>query len=380
MNDMRRESLTGQTVELRERLSATTLLHGLLFALAVLAVALAALVSARHFEPKVDAQVLDGRMAQDFEHHYDQSFPARGFGISLWAAIDYLLFDEAQTGVVAGRDGWLYTDEEFNVVDGAERVVEHNLALVDRVRDALAAKNVQLVVAVVPAKARVYPEHLRAGHLPPALHRGLYDHAQAALVAAEVAHPDLFDPLEAGKARAPTFLRTDTHWTPFGARLAARSVAASVRQELPAPATRSAYTTTVQPTREHRGDLFNFLPLEPYFGWLLPRADTITPTQTTADAGGDLFGASAAPRIALVGTSYSANPNWNFVGALEQQLGEDIANYAKDGEGPFVPMDRYLHGGDFAAAPPQLVIWEIPERYLAMPQKDTTLAAPAAAH
>src|SRR3546814_16573348 len=83
-------------------------------------------------------------------------------------------------------------------------------------------------------------------------------------------------------------------------------------------------------------------------------------------ASGDLFGDSATPRIALVGTSYSANPDWNFAGALKQQLGEDLTNDAHDGVGPFKPMDNYLAGPDFAQAPPHLVIWEIPERYLAI--------------
>jgi len=377
MNDMSRDTLTDEAVALRPRVRGTTLLHGLLFGVAVLAIAFAAFVRARHFEPAVDAELLDGRLAHGFEQHYDQSFPARSFGIAVWAAIDYLLFKEAQSGVVIGKDGWLYTDEEFTVVDQAQRVVAANLEQVGQVRDALAEKNVALVVAVVPSKARVYPEYLREGHAPPTLHRGLYDHAQGALLAAGIPHPQLFGALEAGKKQAPTFLRTDTHWTPHGAQLAAHAVAASVRAELPAPATGGDYTTTALPAREHRGDLFNFLPLDPYFNWLLPAPDAITPTQTAADGGGDLFGESAVPRIAIVGTSYTANPDWNFVGALQQRLGEDIANYAKDGEGPFVPMDRYLHSADFASAPPQLVIWEIPERYLAVPQKETTSATHA---
>src|SRR3546814_15338462 len=52
--------------------------------------------------------------------------------------------------------------------------------------------------------------------------------------------------------------------------------------------------------------------------------------------------------------------------SLKQQLGEDLTNDAHDGVGPFKPMDNYLAGPDFAQAPPQLVIWEIPERYLAI--------------
>ena len=37
--------------------------------------------------------------------------------------------------------------------------------------------------------------------------------------------------------------------------------------------------------------------------------------------------------VGLVGTSYSANPNWNFVGALKEALHSDVVNYAEDGHG-----------------------------------------------
>ncbi|HET8883778.1 MAG TPA: hypothetical protein VFM56_16535 [Solimonas sp.] len=353
-------------------------LHAWLFALAVIGIAVAAAVQSRHYEPNVDEAVLDGRMAHDFETQYDHDFPARNFGISLWAAIDYALFREAGNGVVVGDDGWLYTDEEFSVADDTSQRIEQQLAAIAAVRDRLAAHGVKLVVAIVPAKARVYPEHL-ARRRPPALHRELYARAERALSRDGIAHADLLTPLTGGKAQGATFLRTDTHWTVRGAQLAAAAIAPVVRGELAPPATPTAFTTTRAAPRTHRGDLFNVLPLAPYFSSLLPPTETITPAHTESMAAGDLFGAGAAPRIALVGTSYSANPDWNFAGALKQQLGEDIASYAKDGLGPFTPMDDYLAGADYAAAPPQLVIWEIPERYLAVAAQPARQASTTAA-
>src|SRR3546814_20392064 len=89
-------------------------------------------------------------------------------------------------------------------------------------------------------------------------------------------------------------------------------------------------------------------------GVTMSATDTLTPAHTEGTASGDLFGDSATPRIALVGTSYSANPDWNFAGALKQQLGEDLTNDAHDGVGPFQPMDNYLTRPDFAPARPKL--------------------------
>jgi alginate O-acetyltransferase complex protein AlgJ len=68
----------------------------------------------------------------------------------------------------------------------------------------------------------------------------------------------------------------------------------------------------------------------------------------------------------LVGTSYSANPLWNFTGALQEAFGEDVVSYATPAHGPFLPMQEYLDSADFKARAPRLVIWEMPERYLPM--------------
>ncbi len=133
---------------------------------------------------------------------------------------------------------------------------------------------------------------------------------------------------------------------------------------------RTRYVTTLGDEQRHRGDLFNYLPLDPYFASLLPPTDVVRPSETvatdstTASDPADLFGDAAAPQVTLVGSSYSANPLWNFAGALREALGEDIANLSKEGVGPFPPMIQYLIGAELKQVKPRLVIWEIPERAL----------------
>ncbi|HJR32803.1 MAG TPA: alginate O-acetyltransferase, partial [Pseudomonas sp.] len=39
-------------------------------------------------------------------------------------------------------------------------------------------------------------------------------------------------------------------------------------------------------------------------------------------------------------------------------------NYAEDGHGPILPMLSYLKSDAFKNSPPQVLIWEFPERYL----------------
>ena len=344
------------------------LLNSFLFAAFVLVVSAVALTRAWSFTPTGEQDVLKGKLAHAFETHYDEVFPVRKLGVSLWAAIDYALFGEGRPGVVLGKQHWLYTDEEFKLDSDARQQADANLALIEWIHKELAQRNIALMVAVVPAKARVYPEYLERRQ-PPELHREMYARVQEALRADGIPSADLLAPLTAGKSKQPTYLRTDTHWTPFGAELAAETIATTARS-LNLAGGASEYRTSNAGEQTHRGDLFSFLPLDPYFDSLLPPPDEVAQFKTEAvstSSGGanDLLGdGGGTARIALVGTSYSAEPLWNFPGALKQALHEDVMNYAKNGAGPFAPMLDYLKSDDLRASPPKLVIWELPERYL----------------
>ncbi|MBK5006718.1 alginate O-acetyltransferase [Pseudomonas sp. S32] len=321
------------------------------------------------FQRTAPMTLLDGKLAKAAETHYDAQFPIKRLGTNLWAAMDFKLFNEGRPGVVLGRDQWLYSDEEFKPAAGAEQRMQDNLALIRGVRDTLQQQGSQLVLAIVPAKARVYDEYL-GKQRPASLHDDLYNRFHARARQAGVFAPDLMAPLEQAKARGQVFLRTDTHWTPMGAEAAAQALAEAVGRQHLLEGEQQAFVTEAGTTAPYKGDLTNFLPLDPLFSNLLPAPDTLqqrTTRPAQAEAQGDdaLFADTRIP-VALVGTSYSANPHWNFLGALQQALHSDVANYAEDGHGPLVPMLKYLQSDALRNAPPQVVVWEFPERYLPM--------------
>jgi alginate O-acetyltransferase complex protein AlgJ len=308
----------------------------------------------------------NGELAHAFEKRFDENFPGRTLGINVWAAIAYLAFREGKPGVVIGREHWLYTAEEFGAGPGAQPQVEAHLKMVAEVAQRLQQHGSALLVALVPAKTRVQAETL-GNRQPAELQRELYGRALTALRERSVAAPDLLGALVACKAAGDVFLRTDTHWTPDGARCAAErlaSDAAVAGLRAPQPV---LYRTRVEAVEQHRGDLMTFLPLDPWFTSLLPPADRLEVRRTEPAAASDgLLDEAPRPEVVLVGTSYSANPRWNFTGALQESFGEDVANYAAEARGPFVPMLDYLGSEAFRAAPPRLVIWEMPERYFPM--------------
>ena len=318
-----------------------------------------------------------GDQAVAFEEHYDDQLPIKNIGVNVWAAIEYALFKEGRSGVVIGQDGWLFSAEELKAYSAEQNHTDENLSIIKAVSDQLKEQDITLVMAVIPSKVRIYPEYL-GDHQPSESAMQRYSTFTQWLQTEDIQWTGFKEPMLQSKQQQPLYLRTDTHWTPAGAKLAAaqlKDAIASIDAEL--LNTKAQFSTTVLPQQLHEGDLMSFIPFRDYFSWMGPQPEAIEPqtTQLISDEGGDdadalLFAEEPSFDIALVGTSYSANKLWNFPGAIEQQLEQEILNYAEEGKGPFEPMITYLSSEDFAETPPRLIIWEFPERYLPIKSKN----------
>jgi len=350
------------------------------FILIILGLGLLSLQSFSSYNISDGLNPVTGELARDVESHYDDDFPVRNLGTNLWAAINYLLFREGRPGVTIGEQGWLFSDEELYPGVEDPQIVETNLNRVVSVTNYLKAKGIPVVLLVVPAKTRVYGEKL-GDHAPTPLMASLYPQFLKRMHSAGVMAPDLLpELLEARDQGAGIFLRTDTHWTPRGADVFARSAADKIRTAFKDQRwDETEFVTTLGDTRVHRGDLLNYVPLTPLFPTLGPLPDQLIERSTSAtNTGGDteqnLF-SDTSTDLVLVGTSYSANALWNFPGALKHYLGRDLINVSHEGQGPFQPMVDYLQSDEFRSHSPELLVWEFPERYLAQPvDADETLA------
>ncbi len=305
---------------------------------------------------------LDGRNARQIEGLYDEKFVMKDWATNAWAAFDYQLFNEGRPGVVVGKQGWLFSKEEFV---WSPREAAHLQAALDEIATVarqFSAANIQLLPVLLPAKSEIYSEQLL--QVNPQLQARLYEQALHGLADRGVAVADLRPLLWRAAKQQEVFLKSDTHWTPFGASQVAQWTA----QQLGLEGDGHRFSTELGEAKPYRGDLLNYIPVAPYFADWGPEADLlVTPLTLDNGSGDDLL--AEAPTISrlLVGSSYSANEAWNFAGAIKQATGADWVNYAEQGKGPFQPMRTWLADNPLAKTEIRQVVWEIPVRYLVQP-------------
>lgn len=300
-----------------------------------------------------------------YEDALDEEFGAYQPSVQAWGILEFALFGNGRRGVVVGRDGWLFTSEEFELFPGAPERAVQRASRVAEVRDLARARGVELLVVYLPSKARVEAEHLGGARVPGEVVAVGHAFVQA-LSAAGVEVVDVEPALVEARRGGDVFLRTDTHWTPRGAEAAARAVRARVDESGADWLGTAQVVVGAGAPSSHEGDLLRYLPLGPLQARLGPPVDALATPSVTVSAGGGLLGDVSIP-VALVGTSYSEDDRWGFRAALQAALQADVLDAATVGRGPFVAMDSYLANEAWTNSPPRLVLWEIPERYVGMP-------------
>lgn len=262
-----------------------------------------------------------------------------------------------------GKPGWLFRSgfdlsTEFGLTDKLYREMR-------RFNDALKARGVDLVLVYLPPRGLADSDKLSAAV------RATYDYPKALAnygkalqqfqSLGKVVTPRL-DQLMAPDKGYEFYFRRDHHWSPSGAQHVARAVAESV-QQLPIYAVlpKRPFETTRVGAGKKQGSIASFARRMCGF----TDAPQFVDVFSTAAAGeGDLLGETPAPWLVLIGTSNSvgdaAGFDYNFLGALEQNLSLDVLNQSVTGGGFDTAMLQYLLSEEFLHNPPKLIIWEMP--------------------
>lgn len=300
----------------------------------------------------------------------NDKMPLRTDFIAIANGLRYRVLRGSIADVVIGRDGWLFLSEEFSDDGHETQPFETRIKLITDAQKALQAQGVQLLIALVPDKSRVYSQYLTMGKYP-AYHESRYADALRELRQNGVTVVDLLSPLAAGRAGGSTFYRTDTHWNQRGARIAADAIAAVAFDGRTCDPATHFQTTSTGPVAAYHGDLVRLLGLDHAASLLRPRPDLEAPVVTSEVPSGDgdgggmgLFGDAGVP-VVLTGTSYSLRGNFN--GALQEAMQCKVLDSAQDGGGMLQSTTAYLNDEAFKQSKPKLLIWEIPERFLTLP-------------
>ena len=288
--------------------------------------------------------------------------------LSFWGTLELAAFKEGRKGVLIGNDGWLFTDEEFIADKNRATITKDNQNYILEAAAELKKNNINLLIALIPAKARMMKSKLGEISYPKYNH-SFYQDMIEFLRAKEIHAPHIYSALS---FKQNTFYKTDTHWTPYGARLSATSIADYLIQNKIFIGS-DEYAYGAAKDEKFEGDLVSYIPagdLKKKYGITKETASIKSVSMTNAnetDTEASLFGDEVIP-VTLIGTSYSANPRWNFENHLKYALKTDVLNKADEGLGPFATMRTYLSEGDYKNNPPELIIWEIPERYISLPE------------
>ena len=308
--------------------------------------------------PLPDSGALQGEFQMAYEDGFKEANPLKSIAVGVFASLRYGLLSEASPGAIVGEDGWLFTAEELEVHADFEENIRLAAERVAQVRDELSAKGIELLVAVVPDKAEIY-EH-RLGLERPKPVQGRYEQFLGYLDLIGVNRIDGGAVLRRGVVADQMFMRDDTHWSPLGAKAVADAIGLRLGG---ADISRAVVKTSSFGVGAFDGDLLSFIPTGPFRDMVGPEQRAIERYETVVEASGGLFGAATID-VALVGTSFSAKPDWHFEGFLKQALSADVLNLSREGQGPFAPMDAFLAGDILKSTPPKIVIWEIPVRYI----------------
>ncbi|PID41066.1 MAG: hypothetical protein CR981_04960 [Proteobacteria bacterium] len=234
--------------------------------------------------------------------YFDDHFGFRGFFIYRYQREVRKRFGitGSQTLVHQGINGWLYLGQTDSLLDYAgknllsqdelKNWVEHY----QKKRTWLAEKGIQYLLIAAPDKQRIYPEHLMENWQELYAPGRLQQLIEARPEIAQRELITLAGPLKKAKStKKQVYLKSDTHWTRYGAYLAYLQIIKKLSEYFPGESFRTNFAFSgpkpvmCSPKQQkHCGDLakmlLDFEPIEDQVKFLFPYRSCAKPVSFTA--------------------------------------------------------------------------------------------------
>lgn len=263
--------------------------------------------------------------------------------------------------LITGTDGWFFRAHEPRM--GLNAAGLRSVAgLVGEAVGVLRRAGVKVVLSLSPLRVRTYREHLPSGVRLSAETEARYGAALRALRGTGAPVLDLASAFARRRTEpdAPLlFFRTDTHWTPPGAALAATAMAALIHAEAPPlpPSLRPGTRLGPVRTGQHYGDMLLLMTDEarrrvPHEALEFRR---VLPPE------GGLLDDDAPPDVTVVGSSFM-KPEWGYAPALSETLDRPVGlTWAVHPTGPYRTLLRAVAEEGFRRRRPSLLVWHLLE-------------------
>lgn len=310
--------------------------------------------------------IRSGRAAKELEASLDKESALTERLRPRYNEAMFLTLGAVTPRVTIGKDDNLFLSSHVRNYPPAPglRVLDITCSAIARLARWFEDNGTVVELMVIPRKATVYPhllpDDLRARFVP------VYPRILESLAKAGRPCADLLAPFQASSERV--HLPNDDHWDHPGAVIAAREVAARVRQrfegrELPGtPVTRHL---APRPTFRFNGPLVRMLGFTPD-GALVERF-TVDRTQIvavdTANPAPSQLGVNRPEPIVVVGTSFSAG--FFTASLLSAEFGREVENRARAGQAAgyrIMDLAREILLGQREF--PKVLVWEFPEDFL----------------
>lgn len=308
------------------------------------------------------ADILEGRFTAVLDKQVVAALPKLTGLDDIASGLAYRLFGDAGPLVRAGCPGWLFYADEIVEPREREAHVAERIRLAAKIRDHLAARNIALVVLPVPDKALLAGDRLcglPVAELAARRSAAWWEGSRGlGLDQVEIAR---------GFPDADGFLRTDTHWSPLGAKHAAARVAEHVARKIGA----GTQKVTLKESEPHArvGDLMRLAGLERSWPWSGPEPDQVPDVSVAIARSGGLLDDVPAPAVVLAGSSFSRNSG--FLDYLQAASSYEVAQKSADGSGFAGQLLEFLMNEPESLAQTRLIVWEFPMRALTRPLTET---------
>lgn len=296
--------------------------------------------------------------------------------------------------VLRGRDGWLFygpavahlTGPGFLSTDRTER--GDPVEVLTAFHEQLAARGIKLVVAPLPVKASIHPEHLSGGApADRAIQSASHEAFLAALDARGVLACDVSEALIRAKAKGPVYLARDSHWTPEGMHAAAESLQAFLRERVPElPQGDMAYRAGTPQSIEHAGDLAVMLAPEDAARYGMNESIR---HQAVEGPDGAPWAPDPSSKVLLLGDSFAnvfelEGMGWGAHGGLAAWLSlllrQPLDAITQNGDGAHATRQRLIQAlqrGEDRLAGKEVVVFVFAARELSLGDWKPELALPA---